>query len=1101
MRLPPRTVRHLSTHKWAFAAVAVTALITSAFTAAAAAFLSAVTVISVRTELAEDPGSQIVVAAPLSGVPVREADDLVTRAMRGSRPSAGSPPVGLTVAIEQSLQSGTMRLAGPDGRLTKLETQLISLPGLAGHVRLISGTCSGREPTGPAKTGPAKTGPAKTGPAKTGPARATVSACLPVTAARALHLAVGDRVTLRDAISGAPVRVLITGTFTQRRPASRYWMLDPMSQAPVHLSSGLETAGPLVTSAAAAGSRYTPRAAAWLGRPAFGHLGSTGLAATGGALGGRLETLQNSSTLSAAIVTTDLPAEFAALATGLVVARTELLGGLLTLLVVAGATLALAVRLLAQRRSAEAALLAARGASRVQLARRAVIDTVIVAVPAAIFGPLLGNWLATALLRSALRSVAISPLALTPGAVSSAWLAGLAVTLGSVAVVALPWLAPPPSPLRRRASQGRQRSVATAVSAQADLAVVALAAAACWQLVRSSGPVSAGLGGSSLSADPILLAAPVLALVAGALLTLRLLPVAARLGDRIAARGRGLVVPVAAWQISRRTLRQAGPTLVGVLAVAAAVMALAQRDSWHGSVQAQASFQAGADTRVTMPPAAALSLDQVTGITRARGVTASTPAVRATISLPDGNLGTLLALDSSAAMTVIPPSAAGPSRGELHALASSVGTDGVLLPGTPAALKLTARLKGGAVAQPELLVQITDAAGIGYVLPVGQLPADGRPRTLTATIAPGNRADYPLRVSGFQLQFNAPSSTRPADVLELSAGLALPTPDSRTGAPVQLAPAGLSMVSATLENPGVQSPSVISARAAASGAVVVVFNQGDGGDIQPLSPAAISVSDNYQGAHRPLPAVVTRSFLAATGTRVGQRLVTSVDGTTVPITLLAALPHLPTITSGSPAILVDQRALTDLLQAAGAQPENITEWWLTTSGRVILRGLPPGTSTTSRAQLVHTLLADPLSLGSQQALLAFAIAAVLLAIIGMLVSVATSAERTRDVALLDALGMPPRQVARLLGLEQGLTAIAPSAIGLLFGAVLSELIIPAVSLTPQAARPVPPVAVQVPWLLAAAIAVVMAILPTLAITIWRPGRRSGAARIRLEEEA
>jgi uncharacterized membrane protein len=66
---------------------------------------------------------------------------------------------------------------------------------------------------------------------------------------------------------------------------------------------------------------------------------------------------------------------------------------------------------------------------------------------------------------------------------------------------------------------------------------------------------------------------------------------------------------------------------------------------------------------------------------------------------------------------------------------------------------------------------------------------------------------------------------------------------------------------------------------------------------------------------------------------------------------------------------------------------------------------------------------------------------------------------------------------------------------------LSELIIPAVTLTPQAARPVPPVAVQVPWLLAAAIAVVMAILPTLAITIWRPGRRSGAARIRLEEEA
>ena len=59
------------------------------------------------------------------------------------------------------------------------------------------------------------------------------------------------------------------------------------------------------------------------------------------------------------MVTTSLPQEFTALATALVVARTELLAGLLTLLVVAGATLALAVRLLAQRRTAEAALLSA----------------------------------------------------------------------------------------------------------------------------------------------------------------------------------------------------------------------------------------------------------------------------------------------------------------------------------------------------------------------------------------------------------------------------------------------------------------------------------------------------------------------------------------------------------------------------------------------------------------------------------------------------------------------------------------------------------------------------------------------------------------------
>lgn len=1075
MRLPPRTIRQARTHRAAISAVALTALITSAFTAAAAAFLSAVAVVAVRSELSRDPGSQIVIAGPLTGGTVQQANRLVTDAITGPR-SPGNP-ARLAATIGLSLQSGILRLAGHGRPAARLETQMITLPGLPGQVRLITGTCDLRARPGGGRFTPA---------------------CLPRVAARALHLAVGDRLTLRDTVSGSLVRARISGIFVPAQPASRYWLLNPMGPEPVRLASGLETAGPLVTGPAAAGRSFTIRSAAWFAQPRFTELGGTGIAAFGSDLASRLGGLQNSNSLATAVVTTSLPQEFAALATALVVTRTELLAGLLTLLVVGGATLALAVRLLTQRRSAEAALLAARGASRPQLARRAMVDAVFVAIPAVVIGPLAGASLALLLLRTGLRPVAIAVPALTPAAVWSAWIAAIAVTAGSVAVIALPWLRRPPSPLGRRASQGRQRSIVAAVYARADLAVVAVAGAAAWQLVHSSGPVSGGLDGS-LSADPILLVAPVLALVAGALLTLRLLPLAARFGDRVAARGRGLVIPVAAWQISRRALRQAGPTLVGVLAVAAAVMALAQRDSWHGSVQAQASFQVGADTRITMPPAAQVPIGQVPSITRAVGVTASTPAVRATIDLPNGNLGTLLALDASSAAMVIPQAAAGPSAAVLHKLARAVPDDGVELPAEPAALRLTARLSGGHVSQPQLFVELTDAAGIGYLQPVGAIPPDGRPHTLTAAIAPGNRADYPLRVTGFSLQFNSPLRRRPPETLTLSAGLAVATPGSVAGTGVRLAPAGRRLVSATLLNPGNKGPLVRDARADSDGDIAVVFDQGVSGTFTPFSPAGISVSDSYAGLDEPLPAVVTSSFLAATGGRLGQRLTAGFDGTTVQITPVLALPELPTMTDGSPGVLVDQSALTDALQAAGAQPESITEWWLKTSGHVVLAGLPPGTSTTSRATLERSLLADPLSLASQQALLALAIAAVLLAIIGMLVSIATASERTRDVALLDALGMPPRQVARLLGLEQGLTAVAPSAIGLLFGAVLSELIIPAVTLTPQASKPIPPVAVHVPWLLAAVIAVAMAIVPTIAITFAVPRRGSGAARVRIED--
>jgi hypothetical protein len=1082
MRLPPRALRHVITHRNAIFAVALTAVITSAFTAAAAAFLSAVAVVSVRSELARNPGSQIVVAGPVTGDTVQQASKLVAHAVRG--PRSPGDPTRLTATIGVSLQSGILRLAGHGRHASKLETQMISLPYLAGHVRLIAGTCD----------------------VSAGPVRGPFTpACLPQTAARALHLVVGDRLALRDTVSGALVRVRITGIFTPSQPASRYWLLNPMGPAPVHLASGLETAGPLVTSPAAAGRRFAIRSAAWLARPRFSNIGGTGLAAFGSRLADRLNSLQNSSALATALVTTSLPQEFNALATALVVSRTELLGGLLTLLVIAGATLALAVRFLAQRRSAEAALLAARGASRLQLAQRAIVDAAVVAIPAAVIGPLVGVRLALALLRRGLQPIGIAVPALTPAAVYSAWIASLAVTAGSVLVIALPWLRRPPSPLRRRASQSRQRAIAAAIYSRADLAVVAIAAGAAYELVHSGGPVSGGLDGS-LSADPILLVAPVLALVAGALLTLRLLPVAARLGDLVAARGRGLVIPVAAWQISRRTLRQAGPTLVGVLAVAAAVMALAQRDSWQGSVQAQASFAVGADTRITMPPAAQVPIGQVSAITRAQGVTASTPAVRASVSLPNGNLGTLLALDTSAAATVIPQSAAGPSAAVLRKLATAVPDYGVQLPAKPAALRLSARLVGGPVSQSQLFVELTDAAGIGYLLPIGAVPPDGRPHTLTATIAPGNRADYPLRVTGFSLQFNSPAQGKPIETLTLSAGLAMATPASVAGTGVRLAPADRNLVTATILNPGSQAPKVHSARADQNGNVTVVFDQGVAGNTPisptgiPFSATGISVSDRYVGLHNPLPAVVTRSFLAATGGRLGQRLTTGLDGTTVEIRPVLALAHLPTMTNG-PGVLVDQGALADALQTAGAQPENITEWWLKTSGHVVLRGLPPGTTTANLAGLARSLLADPLSLASQQALLALAIAALLLAIIGMLVSIATASERARDMALLDALGMPPRQVARLLGLEQGLTAVAPSAIGLLFGAVLSELIIPAVTLTPEAGKPVPPVTVQVPWLLAAVVALALAVLPTLVVTAAVPRRNSGAARIRIEEEA
>jgi len=297
---------------------------------------------------------------------------------------------------------------------------------------------------------------------------------------------------------------------------------------------------------------------------------------------------------------------------------------------------------------------------------------------------------------------------------------------------------------------------------------------------------------------------------------------------------------------------------------------------------------------------------------------------------------------------------------------------------------------------------------------------------------------------------------------------------------------------------GVAAP-VERASVSPAGAISVVFSPGAASG-PPGSEAVVALAESNGAVGKPVPAIVTRSFLAATGQRIGAPVQVGVAGAMVDIVPVLAVANIPTITDGSPAVLIDQASLNDALQAVGVAPPPANEWWLRTSGPPVLTGLPPGASVSSRAEVAQSLVGDPLSKAAQQALLAIAIAAVLLAAIGLLVSVATAAERARDAALLDALGMPTGQVARLLGLEQASTVVVTGAIGMVLGAALAELIVPAVTLTQQATRPVPPTVVQMPWLLASAVVLVLVAAPTLTTMIGQPRRTSAAARIRYEDE-
>jgi hypothetical protein len=1094
VRRAPVIVRRLLPHRLALASAMITALLSAALLAALASFSATVTSYAVRKSLTNNPATGISVSGSVtSQAAAARADAQVRDALRRALPVA-------PLAIVSSDQSDYLGIPAAVGG-SDAETHVISLPQLPSHATLIAGTWPGARRNGPEQV-----------------------AAPSVLAAR-LHLAPGATIVLREATTGAREPVEITGIFSPRQQASPYWSLDPVTGP--QLSGGFVIYTPFVTSPAGMAAGPIPvSSAAWLGEPDVATIGAGGLSAAAGQLQAGLNGLSAGSGLQNPVVASGLPQLLSGLATALVVARSQLAIGVLAFLVIAGATVALATTLLSQQREAEAALLRSRGASRRQMAATVAAEAVLLVLPVAAAGPVLGGLLLPWLGRHGplAHSALPLPIAFPP----VAWLAAGAAALGCALIIAQGWLRAAGSPVRARAQRGRQRALASAARSGADVALIALAVLAGWQLARYSAPVSTGLDGS-IGVDPVLVSAPVLALAAGAVVMLRLLPAVVRLGDRAAARRRDLTAAVAAWQISRRPLRQAGPILLAVLAVATTVLAAGQWSSWQRSAQDQASFSTGADVRVDLPAQAPLQIGQVASLTEARGVTGAVPVMRSAFGLPNGASATLLALDprqATSVATIRPDLADGSPAALLRRITPRGAPPGVPVPGRPTRLLITAQLAAPKVTQAVLFVDLRDAFGVLYQVQAGLIPADGRAHELTLAVAGPGRAADPLRITGYALQYLMP----PVPVFaSMAAARAFPPQHSATlsiasiravgatgqlSAPFAAMPAGARVTSTATAGSGLEvvpAPAVRDASARGT-RLAVTFLPGRG--VGPktkycgpplfkfpcgpytLVPGTLTVAAGVRGA---LPAIATRAFLAGSGLSRGSTVPVALGGTTVTFKIVDVVSDFPTIGGPAGGLVADQASVQQALAVAGLGPQPVTEWWLQASRPPPLTGIP-GAVLTDRAAVATSLLASPLAAAPQLAMLAIAAAAIILAAAGFLVSAATARERSRDLALLAALGATRRQLTGVLCLEQAALAVPAAAAGLLLGAVLARLVVPAVTLTAAGAHPVPAVLVQVPLAVPGALALAIAAVPVLIAALGTGSRTGVTARTRMEAE-
>ncbi|MFF3565041.1 FtsX-like permease family protein [Streptomyces sp. NPDC002574] len=1094
--MPRFVLLRLRAHRLLLGAALLSIVLTTCTVAALAAFGASVGDAGLRRAL-QDPSSGrtlVEVTRDVKGDDRPGVDDAVRKAVTGAFG-------GLPVTVATSTRSGPYGLPlslRPPGAPDSDNPDLTVLATLdPSRVTVVSGALPGP----PAGEGP-------------------VPVALPESAAAALKLRPGDQVALADRFGGGTVKVRLTGTYRPTDPASSYWRLDPLGGRGTQTLS-FTTYGPmLVDPAAFAPGRVPAAEAVWQGRADCATITTARMDGLGRGVRQAVTRIDRLGPDGVVVATSELPDLLDELDRTLFVTRSTLLVVASQLGLLAALALFLVSGLLAAERSGETAWLRARGGSRTRVAGLAATEALLLALPAAVVAPLLAGPLVRQL--AAHGALARAGVPLGAPASTAWWVAALTAVVCAFIVLA-PALRRPGTYVSEQGAGAGRGALPGAVRAGADIGLLVVAVLAFWQLSRrggGSGVLTADSGGAP-GVDPVLVVAPALCLLAGAVLTLRLLPLAARVGERRAARVRGLAAALAGWQLSRRAGRGTTPALLLVFAMSISIFAIGESASWTRSQSDQADFAVGADVRVTGTSTPSFGQGGVyDGI---RGVTAVTPVGRSSVPLPGDREATVLAVDAGTAAGVMRlrgDLADEPLSRMLTDLRPGNGVpareDGFVLPDHVARLRLTMSLEAIGAQDRAVTSTVTDRMsatfadryGVPYTFLLGDLPADGRRHVLEADFAgevgraPGAGPAGPLRLNGLKADFLVPgqdehhrlSLTALTAVTADGTTKAVPVPDGATWS-------ARTRIEASAEMQKQAGLAVASAKAPRSDhgtPLTVRYNTGeirfaeDSPNGSNGATVALRAGNAFTG---PVPAVVTDAFLWAVDAHVGDAVSIDVRGAKLTVRIAGAVRALPTTGAESAdtddgALLFDLRTMNRALAGLDEGEWLPGEWWITTvpgaGTRVAseLRARGDITSVLARDEERAELQSDPLGAGPLSALPAAVVTAAVLAAVGFAVAAAGAMrERAEETAILVALGASRRSLARVVAVEQGLLVVVAVAVGAVLGAVLTRLVVPLIVLTSGADSPVPAVRVELPSGSVLQLLAIVAVVPLLVVAL------------------
>ena len=253
-----------------------------------------------------------------------------------------------------------------------------------------------------------------------------------------------------------------------------------------------------------------------------------------------------------------------------------------------------------------------------------------------------------------------------------------------------------------------------------------------------------------------------------------------------------------------------------------------------------------------------------------------------------------------------------------------------------------------------------------------------------------------------------------------------------------------------------------------------------------------------------IPAVVSRTFLEQSAASVGDEVAASISGQRVMLSIIGVTDQFPSLDPRKAFAIVDSTTLERSRQAATGQVVATKEWWLkvdpeaAASVEETLRQAPiAAKEVVGRASLTRSLASDPVSLGIIGALALGALAALVFASIGFIVSATvTSSERVTEFAILRALGLSARELSAWVSLENAFLLVFGVVAGTVLGIVLSWLVLPFATLTETGEAAVPTPEIVVPWAAMAPLygAAIVLFVVTVAL-VSRQVRRAGISTV------